>query len=77
MKTETKFTEVNNGRIWMNKDVPTKPVILSAVSDTFAMCPNCGRHLVINYNKAKDRWEYDERCYVCGQAILDEQKDLS
>lgn len=57
-------------------DIPRKPEILQTSGGTWAMCPNCGKHLQCRYNQEHDEWIFDDRCSVCGQVILDVQKQI-
>lgn len=55
--------------------VPVAPDILTTDNGTWAMCPNCYRHLVEKYNEDQDVWFLPLTCPVCGKRILDIQKE--
>lgn len=56
-------------------EIPQKPKMFATSNGLWPMCPNCNRRLPLRYDEAHDGWVYDERCAVCGQLILDVQKD--
>ena len=66
-----KQKDLTDGRL----DIPQKPVILHTGHGSWPLCPNCGRHLVQRYDKEHAGWVFDETCVVCGQKILDVQKE--